>query len=77
MIEKGRHVTPKIQPQDRICKLCDLSLVEDEFHSIMKCPFYSTLRNNLLSKLSDIYNLDSMSNNEVFTRIMGVSDYDY
>ena len=35
MIEKGRYVNPKIPPEDRICKICDLNVVEDEFHFIM------------------------------------------
>ena len=76
MIEKGRHVSPKIEPHNRICTLCNLNSVEDEFHFIMECPFYSTLRINLLNVFSDIYNLNSMSNIDIFKLIMSVSDYD-
>jgi hypothetical protein len=76
MIEKGRHVSPKIEPHNRICTLCNLNSVEDEFHFIMECPFYSTLRIDLLNVFSDIYNLNSMSNIDIFKLIMSVSDYD-
>ena len=47
-IETGRHQRPKIESDQRICKLCSLD-VENEFHFILKCPLYENERNVLLS----------------------------
>ena len=44
-IEKGRYV--KVPVDERFCKLC-LTLnenhIEDEYHVLLKCPFYEDLR---------------------------------
>ena len=37
-IETGRYGSKSILPEQRICKICDLSLVEDEFNFLMICP---------------------------------------
>lgn len=45
-IEKGRH--RNIPHYNRLCKLCNtlnLNFIEDEYHVIMQCPFYTDLRN--------------------------------
>jgi hypothetical protein len=76
MIEKGRHYTPKIEPQDRLCKLCNLNAVEDEFHFMMICPFYSDLRSKLLTDINEISDVDNLSDNEIFLFLMGATDYD-
>ena len=41
-IEQGRYT--KIDRKNRICTLCNCNDIEDEFHFILKCPFYSELR---------------------------------
>ena len=76
MIEKGHHFSPKIQPQDRLCKLCNLNDIEDEFHFIMKCPFYNNLRFNLFSVIGETIDINNLSDNEIFISIMGACDYD-
>ena len=44
-IESGRYEGGKYIPSDeRICLCCNLELVEDEFHFVMKCPVYDKLR---------------------------------
>jgi len=53
-IERGRYTTPQTPPENRICKRCTLQEVEDEFHLIMKCPNYVTLRLTLLTKVHEI-----------------------
>ena len=35
--------------EQRLCKMCHLNLVEDEFHFLMICPAYDNLRAVLLS----------------------------
>ena len=41
-IEFGRY--KNIMRQQRVCTLCDHNDMEDEFHFILKCPFYSDIR---------------------------------
>ena len=44
-IERGRH--RNIPVNERYCKLCqsqDLLFIEDEYHVLLKCPFYNDLR---------------------------------
>jgi hypothetical protein len=50
-IELGRFNKPKTLLNDRICKLCDLNVVESEIHFLTKCPLYDDLRYNLFSKM--------------------------
>ena len=47
IIEKGRYVIPRLPPKNRICQICNLNAVEDEFH-FMKCSAYSDIRFTLL-----------------------------
>ena len=42
-VETGRH--RQIPRQDRTCILCNIDDVEDEYHFILICPFYNTIRN--------------------------------
>ena len=53
-----------------------MKAVEDEFHFIMKCPFYVELRAKLLSNISDIYNTDTLVDSDIFILIMSASEYD-
>ena len=41
-IEQGRHVN--VPRNERKCTLCTLNDIEDEFHFILICPFYSAIR---------------------------------
>ena len=76
MIEKGRHFAVKVKPQDRVCKLCNLNQIEDEFHLIMKCPFYDKQRAELLTIIYEVFDLANASDKDIFVKIMSVTDYD-
>ena len=76
MIERGRHFHPKIPADQRLCKLCSLDEVEDEFHFMVKCTSYADLRAELLSNISEIYDISNMSDNDIFLLLMGFKDYD-
>ncbi len=52
-IESGRY--KKLKRSDRICKLCELNEVEDEYHFFMKCTFYKTLRELYIKELTVQY----------------------
>ena len=60
-IEKGRHKNPKTPREERLCKLCDENIVEDENHFLLNCTTYTHLRNhydmNFLN-LPDMLNMD-------------------
>jgi hypothetical protein len=45
-IETGRH--KRIDRNQRICTLCNLTELEDEYHFIMICPFYNDIRKHLI-----------------------------
>ena len=76
MIEKGRHYHPKIPPEQRLCKLCSLNEVEDEFHFMLKCTFYKDLRSKMMSDIAEIYDIDDITDKERFILLMGSIDYD-
>ena len=45
MIEKGRHL--KLEVNQRNCPFCPVNLLEDEFHFLLTCNTFSSLRNYL------------------------------
>ena len=45
-IETGRFVGEQVG--DRLCRFCDLNLVEDEKHFLLVCPSYMNLRDSYL-----------------------------
>jgi hypothetical protein len=47
-IEQGRYSNEN--RNSRVCTICDSKEIEDEFHFILKCPFYSTLRDQYIKK---------------------------
>ena len=49
MIETGRHYNMKVE--DRLCKHCDSSKIEDEKHFLLECAKYDALRQNMMQKL--------------------------
>ena len=62
-IEVDRYTTKnRIPPEQRICKICNLGICEDEFHLVMVCPKYHNLRqimfNNVLEKFPCFQSLD-------------------
>ena len=72
-IETGRH--RKIELQNRMCKLCNLNEVEDEFHFICKCPLYNYLRKDLYNNMNDINDdFDNLNDFDKFTFILKKSN---
>ena len=49
LVETGRHSNSDYE--NRICRLCNLNKIEDTFHFVMECPFYSDIRNTHLPTL--------------------------
>ena len=44
-IESGRYSNTKVE--ERLCELCNLNEVEDEFHFLCKCPYLTNCREEL------------------------------
>ena len=76
-IEKGRY--SNINREQRVCQVCDLNTVEDEFHFLLVCPAYSALRykyiqeryyvhlnNNKLSLLLNSSNYNVIQNLSIY-----------
>ncbi len=75
-IEKGRYSIPKILPEDRICQVCDMHEIEDEYHFIMRCKLYECERKKLLSSLSDFLDIDNLPPDQLFITLMSSQEYD-
>ena len=43
---------PKVDLENRMCKLCDMNIVEDEIHFLTECPLYAHLQYKMLQSLS-------------------------
>ena len=43
-IARGRWLKPKVEYCDRLCTLCERRDIEDEYHIILTCPLYKSLR---------------------------------
>lgn len=53
-IETGRWQSLAVE--ERVCKLCNESKVEDEFHFVFECTFYDDYRNVFIDFVSTLYN---------------------
>jgi hypothetical protein len=64
-IETGRYVqgVNRLPPEERLCVKCDLKKCENEFHFVIECPYYTSLRESMLSVMSKKYAFISTYNN--------------
>ena len=51
-VETGRHRIPKVPLVQRVCKICNINLIEDEYHFIIECATLKELRQQLFLSLS-------------------------
>ena len=64
LIEKGRHLRPRLDRKERKCFICKVE-IEDENHFVTKCPLYSTERAILFRSLQhNSVNFDSLATDE-------------
>ena len=47
-IEVGRYHYNRTDRQKRLCKLCNMNMVENEYHFVLVCPAYNDLRRQYL-----------------------------
>ena len=48
--ERGRHID--VPRENRICRLCSMGMVESEFHFLLVCPLYTSIRRKFLTSTS-------------------------
>ena len=53
-IEIQRYSKTYIEPEKRICKMCNLDMCEDELHFLIQCPKYEDERSSLLKCVYDV-----------------------
>ena len=77
-IERGRH--RNVPVNERYCKLCqshDQLYIEDEYHVLLKCPFYNDLRSIYLEventpvNMHTFIQLMSSTNSKIVTNLAG------
>ena len=70
-IETGRYSIPKIPAEDRLCKFCNLTRVEDEMHFLTVCPLYKQERDILYRVAAkESKHFPNLSNNNKFIWLM-------
>ena len=72
-IEQGRYTIPKTPVTSRICKQCDLNLVENEIHFLVMCPKYTHLRSKLYNKINN-KNFNNLPDLNKFNWLMSMED---
>ena len=76
LIERGRHMRPRLERSDRKCFRCS-SDIEDECHFVIKCPLYIKERNRLFDACrKTCLSFDSMSEEQKFIFILSNEDID-
>ena len=64
-IETGRYSRPVTPLDQRVCKMCDMNVVESELHFLVQCPLYIDQRITLFNKARHInQNFDTLNENE-------------
>lgn len=49
-IESARYGRNRLERQERICQVCDINEIEDEFHFVLKCKAYKVLRTKYIKR---------------------------
>ena len=71
-IETGRYIRPRIPPENRICKCCSSSAIEDETHFLLNCTAYTELRNDLFDIIGQPNEI--IGNTEILIRVMTLKE---
>ena len=69
-VESGRFNNTKLE--DRLCKICNQNIIEDEFHFLCQCSEYHTERRNCLydSLVVQFPEFKDLDDNAKFTYLM-------
>jgi hypothetical protein len=69
-IQRGRFTKPQTERENRLCKKCNLGLVEDEVHVVFVCPLYEILRVKYSGLFRDATNLNSAFSSAQIARFL-------
>ena len=70
-VETGRYTKPKTPIDERLCKYCDESSIEDETHFLIECELYSDIRYDLFQiATAENRNFPSFSTDEKLVYLM-------
>ena len=79
-IETGRWERPSVSREMRHCELCNTD-VEDEFHFMLKCPVYASIRKQLINgyywRRPSMYKLVKLFNTTKRKEIIALAKYVY
>ena len=75
-VEKGRHQSPIVPIEKRLCKVCDRKVLGDEFHAIMKCPKFDDIRQDVFNSISNFTSFDDLDDEGKFTFVMSLGEND-
>ena len=71
-IETGRYSKPKIPVENRLCELCNMHCVEDEYHMLLVCPFYSNERALMFDEINQHTQLSNIPSPSTFKTILSL-----
>ena len=83
-IETGRYERKKnqagkisiLEKEEKVCRYCNLSKVEDESHFLLECPLYNHERSNLFNEIRSICEFFlSLNNHDKFYWILNNENY--
>lgn len=70
-IETGRYTKPKTPLNERLCRYCDKSVIENEIHFLIDCELYSDIRYELFQNaISQNNSFQTMSSGEKLIFLM-------
>ena len=75
-IETGRYSNNRKPLSERICNLCNLNQIEDEFHFFMTCPFYNNEREIYKACLQSLSSISLSPTRETYTTLMQCANGD-
>jgi hypothetical protein len=68
-IELGRF--RNIELESRLCEMCNMNVIENEFHFLCECPGYELDRQTMYSEIANrINDFENMSDNDKFKYIL-------
>ena len=71
-IETGRYSKPKIPVENRLCEMCNINCVEDEYHMLLVCPFYSNERASMFDDINQHIQLSNIPSPSTFKTILSL-----
>jgi hypothetical protein len=78
-VETGRYQSKplKVKREDRVCRMCDLDILEDEKHVVMICPKYACQRKIMISCINEAFvGFEAKNIHDQFRFIMQCTDWE-